>query len=146
METVRLTTAEAIVRHLAAQRSEQGDGSVAPLFPGVYGIVGHGNVTSLGLALEAHRDVLPTWRAELEWVHMGSYYLEPDNQHEYEGHSLLNLRLRAPFAERWEAALRVTNLLDEDYAERADFGFGSYRYFVGQPLGAYVELSYQVGG
>ena len=84
--------------------------------------------------------------AELEWVYMDSYYLEPDNQHEYEGHSLLNLRLRAPFAERWEAALRVTNLLDEDYAERADFGFGSYRYFVGQPLGAYVELSYQVGG
>ena len=84
--------------------------------------------------------------AELEWVYLDSYYLEPDNLHEYEGHSLLNLRLRAPFANRWEAALRITNLLDEDYAERADYGFGSYRYFVGQPLGAYVEVSYLVGG
>jgi len=41
--------------------------------------------------------------------------------------------------------LRLTNLLDEDYAERADFGFGSYRYFVGQPRGAYLEISYQFG-
>ena len=37
------------------------------------------------------------------------------------------------------------NLFDEDYAERADFGFGNYRYFVGRPRGAYVELSYQFG-
>ncbi|MCP5031838.1 MAG: 3D-(3,5/4)-trihydroxycyclohexane-1,2-dione acylhydrolase (decyclizing), partial [Actinomycetia bacterium] len=66
METVRLTTAEAIVRHLAAQRSILGDGTEAPLFPGVFAIFGHGNVTSLGLALEAHRDQLPTWRGQNE--------------------------------------------------------------------------------
>ena len=83
--------------------------------------------------------------AELEWVYMDEYYLEPDNEHEYDGHSLLNLRLSSSFGPRWSGALRVTNLLDEDYAERADFGFGSYRYFVGQERGAYVELSYQFG-
>ncbi|MCP3911717.1 MAG: 3D-(3,5/4)-trihydroxycyclohexane-1,2-dione acylhydrolase (decyclizing) [Actinomycetia bacterium] len=66
METIRLTTAEAIVRHLAAQRSVLGDGSEAPLFPGVFAIFGHGNVTSLGLALEAHQGVLPTWRGQNE--------------------------------------------------------------------------------
>ena len=27
---------------------------------------------------------------------------------------------------------------------RADFGFGSYRYFVGEPRGAYLELAYTV--
>jgi iron complex outermembrane recepter protein len=47
---------------------------------------------------------------------------------------------------RWRASLRITNLLDEDYAERADFGFGQYRYFVGEPRGAYLEISYQFGG
>jgi outer membrane receptor protein involved in Fe transport len=47
---------------------------------------------------------------------------------------------------RWRASLRITNLLDEDYAERADFGFGQYRYFVGEPRGAYLEISYQIGG
>jgi len=84
--------------------------------------------------------------AELEWVYLDEYYLEPDNEHKYDGHSLVNLRVRSDFGERWQATLRLTNLLDEDYAERADFGFGSYRYFVGQPLGAYLEVSYRLGG
>lgn len=83
--------------------------------------------------------------AELEWVYMDSYYLEPDNNHEYDGHSLLNLRISSQLTERFRGALRLTNLTDEDYAERADFGFGNYRYFVGEPLGAYVEISYQLG-
>lgn len=84
-------------------------------------------------------------RAELEWVYMDSYYLEPDNEHEYDGHSLFNLRLAAQLSARWASSLRVTNLLDEDYAERADFGFGQYRYFVGMPRGAFLEVSYQLG-
>ena len=84
-------------------------------------------------------------QAELEWVYMDSYYLEPDNEHQYDGHSLLNLRLSTQLSERWASTLRVTNLLDEDYAERADFGFGEYRYFVGMPRGAFLEVSYQLG-
>lgn len=83
--------------------------------------------------------------AELEWVYMDEYYLEPDNEHEYDGHSLLNVRVGSTLAGGLSAALRLTNLLDEEYAERADFGFGDYRYFVGQPRGAYVEIAYQWG-
>jgi iron complex outermembrane receptor protein len=83
-------------------------------------------------------------RAELEWVYMDSYYLEPDNQHEYDGHSLVNLRMTSELGKRFSGSIRLTNLLDEDYAERADFGFGDYRYFVGQPRGAYFELAYQL--
>ena len=52
MSTIRLTTSQAIVRYLIAQKSVLKDGSVGPLFGGVYGIFGHGNVTSLGHALE----------------------------------------------------------------------------------------------
>jgi hypothetical protein len=37
----------------------------------------------------------------------------------------------------------ILNLLDEDYAERADFGFGSYRYFVGQPRRLLVSAIWQ---
>ena len=73
---------------------------------------------------------------------MDEYYLEPDNNHQYDGHSLLNLRWSAQFGEQLGGVLRVTNLTDEDYAERADFGFGSYRYFVGHPTGVFVELNY----
>lgn len=65
METVRLTTAQALVRFLIAQRIEV-DGSIEPLFPGVFGIFGHGNVTCLGEALAAVGDDLPTWRGQNE--------------------------------------------------------------------------------
>jgi len=65
VKTVRLTTAEALVRFLIAQRTVV-DGADVPLFPGVYGIFGHGNVTSLGHSLEMHRDELPVWRGQNE--------------------------------------------------------------------------------
>ncbi|MCB1690650.1 MAG: TonB-dependent receptor [Halioglobus sp.] len=84
-------------------------------------------------------------RAELEWVYMDSYFLEPENEHEYDGHSLLNLRIISDLTPRWSVGLRLTNLLDEEYAERADYGFGEYRYFVGQPRGAYLQVNYQFG-
>jgi len=83
--------------------------------------------------------------AELEWVYMDEYYLEPENRFEYDGHSLLNLRISSPLTPRLAATVRITNLLDEDYAERADIGFGQYRYFVGRPRSAFVELRYSWG-
>ena len=65
MTTVRLTMAQALVRWLLAQRTEI-DGAEAPLFPGVFAIFGHGNVTCLSEALEAVKDELPTWRGQNE--------------------------------------------------------------------------------
>jgi 3D-(3,5/4)-trihydroxycyclohexane-1,2-dione acylhydrolase (decyclizing) len=65
IETVRLTTAEALVRYLIAQKIVV-DGEQVQLFPGVMGIFGHGNVTSLGHSLETHRDKLPVWRGQNE--------------------------------------------------------------------------------
>ena len=41
-------------------------GQEAPLFPGVFAIFGHGNVTCLGHALEQAGDSLPTWRGQNE--------------------------------------------------------------------------------
>ncbi|WP_336767899.1 3D-(3,5/4)-trihydroxycyclohexane-1,2-dione acylhydrolase (decyclizing) [Pantoea endophytica] len=65
MSTIRCTTAQAIVRYLSNQFTEV-EGKRVPLFPGVYGIFGHGNVTCLGEALEAAQDTLPTWRGQNE--------------------------------------------------------------------------------
>ncbi len=65
METIRLTMAQALVRYLVAQRTIV-DGTEVPLFPGVFAIFGHGNVTCLGEALETVRDVMPTWRGQNE--------------------------------------------------------------------------------
>tara|TARA_R110002153_G_scaffold27084_4_gene84262 strand:+ start:13030 stop:15033 length:2004 start_codon:yes stop_codon:yes gene_type:complete len=80
---------------------------------------------------------------ELEWVHQGNYYLDPENSAEYRGHNLLNLRTGWALNESLDISARVTNLTDEDYAERADFGFGSYRYFVGEPRAVYVSVEYR---
>lgn len=63
--TVRLTMAQALVRYLRSQRTIV-DGKQVPLFPGVFAIFGHGNVTCLSEALEAVKDDLPTWRGQNE--------------------------------------------------------------------------------
>ncbi len=65
-ETLRLTTAQALVRWLIAQRSELLDGTDVPLFAGVFGIFGHGNVLGLGTALGEARPGLPLWRGQTE--------------------------------------------------------------------------------
>jgi 3D-(3,5/4)-trihydroxycyclohexane-1,2-dione acylhydrolase (decyclizing) len=65
MTTLRLTTAQALVRYLAAQRGEL-NGLEIPLIGGVWAIFGHGNVAALGEALYGARDTLPTLRAHNE--------------------------------------------------------------------------------
>jgi 3D-(3,5/4)-trihydroxycyclohexane-1,2-dione acylhydrolase (decyclizing) len=63
---LRLSTAQALVRWMVAQRSELLDGTEVPLFAGVFGIFGHGNVLGLGTALHEAGDALPTWRGQTE--------------------------------------------------------------------------------
>jgi 3D-(3,5/4)-trihydroxycyclohexane-1,2-dione acylhydrolase (decyclizing) len=65
MTTVRLTMAQALVRYLINQFTMV-DGRKVPLFPGVFAIFGHGNVTCLSEALEAVKDTFPTWRGQNE--------------------------------------------------------------------------------
>jgi iron complex outermembrane receptor protein len=77
---------------------------------------------------------------ELEWVHVGSYFTDEANTNKYPGHDLVNLRYQADFGDNWYYGARVTNLLDTDYAERADLGFGNERYFVGEPISAYITI------
>ncbi len=60
-----MTTAEAIVRWAGAQRTRI-EGDEVPLFPGVFAIFGHGNVTCLGHALQEAGALLPTWRGQNE--------------------------------------------------------------------------------
>ena len=65
IETIRLTTAQALVRMMAAQRTEI-DGRSAAFFAGVWAIFGHGNVAAMGDALHEARELLPTFRAHNE--------------------------------------------------------------------------------
>ncbi len=78
---------------------------------------------------------------ELEWVHLGRYYLEPTATVSYPGHDLLHLRWRQPVNEQVGVGARLMNLTDRHYAERADYAFGNYRYFIGEPRAFYVDLT-----
>ncbi len=65
MKNIQLTCAYAIVKFLIAQKTLI-DGKKVPLFPGVFGIFGHGNVACLGQALQENQKDLPTWRGHHE--------------------------------------------------------------------------------
>jgi len=75
MNTIRLTTAQAIVRFLAEQYSER-DGRRLRLIPAMAGIFGHGNVAGMGQALQEAGDRLPFVQArnEQSMVHMATGY------------------------------------------------------------------------
>jgi 3D-(3,5/4)-trihydroxycyclohexane-1,2-dione acylhydrolase (decyclizing) len=62
MTTVRLTAAQALVKYLAAQKTEGGETFIA----GCWAIFGHGNVAGLGEALYPAQEVLPTYRGHNE--------------------------------------------------------------------------------
>ena len=64
-QTIRLTTAQAIIRYLNAQFIEI-DGERTRLCGGGFGIFGHGNVTCLGEALYGVQDTLPLYRGQNE--------------------------------------------------------------------------------
>lgn len=88
-----------------------------------------------------------TWRPMdgstvlLEWEHMGRYFLNASNTQRYDGHDLLHAVLTTrtgPFI----VGLKMRNVLDRAYAERADFAFGNFRYFPGQPRSVFLTLRY----
>ena len=81
-------------------------------------------------------------RIELEWQHVGRYFTDPENLHTYPGHDLFHLRAIWQPNGKWTGSLRLNNLLNTPYAERADFtGFSGDRYFPGQPRRIYLGIS-----
>lgn len=77
-------------------------------------------------------------RAELEWVHMGAYWMNASNTVKYDGHDIFNLRLDYAVNENVALFGKLTNILDRRYADRADFvdfAGGTERYFPGEDRG-----------
>lgn len=62
MTTIRLTAAQAMIRWLSVQHTEDG----SRFIEGIWAIFGHGNVAGIGEALHGARDVFPTWRGHNE--------------------------------------------------------------------------------
>lgn len=82
--------------------------------------------------------------AELQLQHVSEYFLDPENLRDYPGHTLLNLRASYQLSQRWQTSLRVLNIADRNYAERADFtSFTNERYFPGEPRSLFISFEYQ---
>jgi 3D-(3,5/4)-trihydroxycyclohexane-1,2-dione acylhydrolase (decyclizing) len=81
MRTVRMTTAQAIVRFLSAQYVSRDDNRQR-FVPGMFGIFGHGNVTGLGQALEEVGSNLPYHqpRSEQGMVHTATAFAKAKNR------------------------------------------------------------------
>ena len=101
-------------------------------------------------------DTAPRWLASARWrwtagkatsefeaVHVGSHAVDAANTAHYGGHTLFNWRGSVQTTPRVRLVARLINLLDTPYADRADYAFGSYRYFPGMKRQFYagVELT-----
>jgi len=80
--------------------------------------------------------------AALDLFHVGEYFLDAANTATYPGHDVLNLRIAWQPRDDLRASLRVDNLLDTAYADRADFAFNSYRYFPARGRAAFLSLDF----
>ncbi|MCK7598654.1 TonB-dependent receptor [Microbulbifer sp. CAU 1566] len=83
-------------------------------------------------------------RLALQWQSMGSYFTDIENAHRYTGHDLLHLRLLQSLRSNLTLGLRIENLTNTDYAERADFSSlgGGDRYFIGEPRSIYGDIRF----
>jgi len=115
-------------------------------------------VASRGETFVAGRDVdtAPRWlgnvellfepngriNAGLQWTTIGEYYLDAENQFQYPGHQILNLRAGAQFTRGLALTVRLNNLTDRAYADRADYAFGNFRYFPGRGRELFAEIRY----
>nr|WP_010130223.1 TonB-dependent receptor [Microbulbifer agarilyticus] len=81
----------------------------------------------------------------LQWQYTGGYFTDIGNAHRYGGHRLLHLRAQQALGNRTSVGLRIENLADVDYAERADYSSlgGGDRYFIGEPRSVYADVEFR---
>ncbi|MDE0193563.1 MAG: TonB-dependent receptor [Gammaproteobacteria bacterium] len=79
--------------------------------------------------------------SEFEIAYIGSHFVNAANTARYGGHALLNWRGDWDVTPRLRLFARLLNALDAAHADRADFAFGSYRYFPGMPRQVYLGVS-----
>ncbi|MGF1454446.1 MAG: TonB-dependent receptor [Alphaproteobacteria bacterium] len=66
---------------------------------------------------------------ELAWTYLGDYFTDASNSNRYRGHQVLDLRGAWNLTPDVQIFAAVRNLANSDYANRADFAFGSARFF-----------------
>jgi outer membrane receptor protein involved in Fe transport len=85
-------------------------------------------------------------RAELEVAQVGRYFVDASNTRGYGGHWLAHLRVAGRITPAVHAGVRIINVFDQRYADRADFAQGEFRYFPGAARSVVLDLEYRFGG
>lgn len=78
----------------------------------------------------------------LQWSAISKYYVDAENEFQYPGHAIVNLRARLQVTSQLDLMLRLNNIADRDIADRADYAFGNFRYFPGRGRELFAELRY----
>jgi len=111
-----------------------------------------GGVSLAGKTIESSPRTLANFRlsgrpatalkAQLEWVHVGSYFLDQANQFgKYPGHGLWNLRMQWALQSDVSLLLRLMNLTDKRYADSASqSNSAGALYAPGLPRTAYAGI------
>lgn len=80
----------------------------------------------------------------VEWVRLGSYWMDPENTHRYDGHDLFNVFATVPLVQHLELSARITNLADRRFAETSSFNQQQgERYRPGAPRQFFLGAQYR---
>jgi len=82
--------------------------------------------------------------AMLEWEHVGSSWMDDDNNKRYHGHDVANIKLRYQLNSQLSLHARLINVTDSLYAESATINYGSERYTPGAPRQAYIGFDFKL--
>ena len=81
---------------------------------------------------------------ELEATLVGPHFINASNTAEYDGHVQVNWRAQWQVTEQFNVFARLVNVLNDEFADRADFAFGGFRYFPALPRQLYLGVRYQL--
>lgn len=88
--------------------------------------------------------LLRTGSVGIEWVRLGSYFMDPENTHTYGGHDLFNVHATLPVHGQLELVGRVTNIGNRRYAETSSFTQQQgERFRPGAPRQVFVGAQYR---
>jgi len=81
----------------------------------------------------------------LEWVRLGSYWVDDANTAKYDGHDVFNLSANYLFDKQWEVFGSIMNLTDKRYAESTKLSGANIEYAPAMPRTVYAGLRYNWG-
>ncbi|MDA8165011.1 MAG: TonB-dependent receptor [Desulfobacteraceae bacterium] len=85
-------------------------------------------------------------QTELEWVTLGSYWMDDANTQSYSGYDIFNIRASYYLSKQLEVYARVINITDKLYAEEATkSATGPGLYSPGQPRTCFAGVVYKWG-